>query len=129
MIFTEYTTKNSIRYKRYKCTYCNDCSKKPLCTTAKEGRNLQRWIFEDILEQLAEDTLANSEIYKQRRCIVEHPFGTIKRTMGYTYFLRKGLTSVNAEAASIFIAYNLKRVINILTVPVLIKKFSQLSRG
>ena len=72
MIFTEYTTKNKIRYKRYKCSKCNDCSKKPLGTTAKEGRNLQRWIFEDTLEQLAEDTLAHNETYKQRRCIVEH---------------------------------------------------------
>jgi hypothetical protein len=81
------------------------------------------------LEQLAEDTLTHNATYKQRRCIVEHPYGTIKRTMGYTYFLRKGLASVNAEAASIFIAYNIKRIINILTVPVLIKKFSQLSRG
>jgi len=129
LIFTEYTTKKNLRYKRYKCSNCNDCSKKPFCTTAKEGRNLQRWIFEDTLEHLAEDTLAHNETYKQRRCIVEHPFGTIKRAMGYTYFLRKGLASVNAEAASIFIAYNLKRIINILTVPVLLKKFSQLSRG
>ncbi|MPM47635.1 hypothetical protein SDC9_94346 [bioreactor metagenome] len=47
--------------------------------------------------------------------------------MGYTYFLRKGLDSVNAEAASIFVAYNLKRLLGKLTVPKIIEKFSQLS--
>ena len=30
----------------------------------------------------------NNEVYKQRRCIVEHPFGTIKRSLGYSFFLR-----------------------------------------
>ena len=127
LTFTEYTTKNATRYKRYKCTDCKTCPKKSLCTTAKEGRNIQRWIFEDLLDNLADETSKNNDIYKRRRCIVEHPFGTIKRTLGYTYFLRRGLESVNAEAASIFVAYNLKRLINIIPVIELVKKFRQLA--
>jgi transposase/archaellum component FlaF (FlaF/FlaG flagellin family) len=127
LAFSEYSSKNGIRYKRYKCKSCKECSKKSLCTTAKKGRNIQRWEFEELLDQVAEITHRNNNIYKKRQCIVEHPFGTVKRTLGYTYFLRKGLESVNAEAASIFVAYNLKRIINILTVPILIEKFSQLS--
>ena len=51
----------------------------------------------------------NNEVYKQRRCIVEHPFGTIKRSLGYSFFLRCRQENVDAEAASMFIAYNFKR--------------------
>ncbi len=48
--------------------------------------------------------------------IVEHPYGTIKRTMDAGYFLTRGLDSVAGEADLIFLAYNMKRVINILGV-------------
>nr|WP_313260390.1 hypothetical protein [Lacrimispora sp.] len=50
-----------------------------MCTTSKTGRNIQRWEHEAILEKVKEETLEHNDIYKQRRCIVEHPFGTIKR--------------------------------------------------
>jgi hypothetical protein len=40
--------------------------------------------------------------------------------------MRRGLDLVNAEAASIFVAYNLKRAINILTVPIILSKINQL---
>lgn len=46
--------------------------------------------------------------------IVEHPFGTIKRSWRAYYFLTKGKLSVTAEVALTFLAYNMKRVINIL---------------
>lgn len=36
---------------------------------------------------------------------------TDKRTHGYSYFLCRELENVNAESASMFIAYNLKRLI------------------
>lgn len=120
--FAEYTTKNTVKYKRYKGTQCQNCSKKSLCTQAKEGRNIQRLLDEDIIEKNITDTKNNINIYKKRRCIVEHPFGTIKRNLNYTYFLRQGLASVNTEAASIFVAYNLKRVVNILSVQGAIQK-------
>ena len=37
----------------------------------------------------------NNEVYKQRRCIVEHPFGAIKRSLGYSFFLRCRQENVN----------------------------------
>lgn len=126
LLFESHTSKDGVKYKRYKGTECQNCPKKNLCTAAKEGRTIQRWVHEEILEEVEKDTIKNSEIYKSRKCIVEHPFGTIKRMLNYTYFTRKGLISVNAEAASIFVAYNLKRIINILTVPKLVSKISQL---
>ncbi len=49
------------------------------------------------------------------------PFWNYQRNLNYTYFLRQGLDSVNAETASIFVAYNLKRSINILGAQEIIK--------
>lgn len=100
-----------LKYKRYiGGEVCLSCPVYGLCTKSKNGRNIQRCEHEEILENLKEDTKANNEIYKKRSQIVEHPFGTIKQSFGYTYFLCKGMDSVNAETALIDVAYNLKRL-------------------
>lgn len=58
----------------------------------------------------------DKEIIRQRKSIVEHPFGTIKRTMEAGYCLMKGLAHVNGEFSLTFLAYNFKRAINIMGV-------------
>ena len=50
----------------------------------------------------------------ERMCLSEHPFGTIKRAMGFTYFLLKGLRKVEGEFALMCLGYNLKRAKNLL---------------
>lgn len=47
-------------------------------------------------------------MYTTRKCVVEHPFGTIKRSLDYNYFPFERLMSVNTEASFIFLTYNLK---------------------
>ena len=59
-----------------------------------------------------------------RRCIVEHPFGTVKRSLGYSFFLRHRTENVDAEASSMFIAYNFKRLLAMFSTQELIAKFS-----
>ena len=49
-----------------------------------------------------------------RRATVEHPFGTIKSWMGSTHFLTRTLDRVNTEMSLHVLAYNLKRVINLV---------------
>ena len=49
-----------------------------------------------------------------RRQTVEHPFGTLKAWMGATHFLTKKLKNVSTEMSLHVLAYNLKRVMNIL---------------
>lgn len=111
-----------MKYKRYKGgDICLSCPVYNLCTKAKTGRNIQRWEHEELLEKLKEDTEANNATYKKRSQIVEHPFGTIKRSLGYTFFLGKGLDSVNAEAALIGVAYNFKRLTKIKKVSEIVK--------
>ena len=110
-------------YKRYICTDYLNCGKKKLCTSAKLGRSINRFSDEDIIEKVDEITLKKNYIYKRRGSIVEHPFGTIKRHFGYTYFLTRGLSSVNSEGSFICFVYNLKRLINILGTRKLIDIF------
>lgn len=55
---------------------------------------------------------------------MEHPFGTIKRNFGYTYFMQKGIDSAKAEFSFISFIYNFKRVVNIIGVKELIKALS-----
>ena len=57
---------------------------------------------------------------KQRKELVEHPFGTIKRGMDQGYFLLRGLKKVGAEMSLTVLSYNIKRVLNILGVRELI---------
>jgi hypothetical protein len=57
---------------------------------------------------------ADKGIVGQRKSIVEHPFGTIKRGMDAGYCLTRGIRTVTGEFSLTFLAYNLKRVINIL---------------
>jgi hypothetical protein len=54
------------------------------------------------------------EKMRQRRETVEHPFGTIKYWMGATHFQMKTLKKVGTEMALHVLAYNLKRVMNIM---------------
>jgi hypothetical protein len=65
----------------------------------------------------------NRSIVKERKSIVEHPYGTI-RAMEAGYCLTKGKGKVRGEFALIFLAYNMKRVINILGVGKLLKVFA-----
>lgn len=50
----------------------------------------------------------------QRMCLSEHPFGTIKRAMGATFFLLKGLRKVAGEFALFCLGYNIERAKNLL---------------
>ena len=58
---------------------------------------------------------------KQRLCISEHPFGTVKWYHGAHYVLCRGIEKVTAELGLSFLAYNLTRAINVMGVPALVK--------
>jgi hypothetical protein len=63
-------------------------------------------------------------IVKERKSIVEHPFGTVKRAMDAGWCLRKGKGTVSGEVALAFPACNMKRAINILGAGNLLKAFA-----
>jgi len=73
-------------------------------------------VDEEILERMSERVRANPEKMKKRKELAEHPFGTMKRAMGSGYYLMRGIKKVGAEMSLTVLAYNIKRVINILRV-------------
>jgi hypothetical protein len=54
-----------------------------------------------------------------RRQTVKHPFGTLKAWMEAVHFLTKRLKNVSTEMSLHVLAYNMKRVMNILGSPVM----------
>ena len=99
--------------RRYWSSACVSCSMKSKCTTGKE-RRISRWEHEAILDIVESRLEQAPEMMKVRRSTVEHPFGTIKCWMGSTHFQMKTLKRVSAEMSLHVLAYNMKRVINIL---------------
>lgn len=63
----------------------------------------------------------DKEKLKQRMCLSEHPFGTVKWYRGAHYLLCKGKTKAAAELGLSFLAYNLTRAINLAGVRKLIE--------
>ena len=57
---------------------------------------------------------------KQRMCLSEHPFGTVKWYGGAHYLLCKGKEKATAELGLSFLAYNLRRAINLVGIEALI---------
>jgi len=109
--------------RRYWTTACQGCAIKDRCTTGKE-RRITRWEHEHVLEAVQRRLDEHPEKMRQRRETVEHPFGTIKSWMGSTHFQMKTLKRVGTEMALHVLAYNLKRVINIMGIAPLIAAMS-----
>jgi hypothetical protein len=51
-----------------------------------------------------------------RKCLCEHPFGSLKRGFGMGYCLLRGIERVRGEFSLSFLVYNLRRVLNIVGV-------------
>ena len=105
---------------RYWSSNCPSCHLKTKCTPGKE-RRVSRWEHESILDEVQKRLDANPGIMRVRKSTVEHPFGTIKSWMGASHFLTRRLNNVSTEMSLHVLAYNMKRVINILGVPALLQ--------
>ena len=128
-----YANKNACRHcpNRNKCykgknewkeiDFTKDCLEKPCRDWLKaEGRKPDnqkpitgKWHYEKV--KLVRFFLKpDRTITAERMCLSEHPFGTIKRAMGFTYFLLRGLRKVTGEFALMCLGYNFKRARNLL---------------
>jgi transposase len=108
-------TKSTSYFKHYKTDKCLQCPARHLCTVQKKGRVIERSEYAEAIEANNTRVKQHKEVYLKRQQIVEHPFGTIKRWWGYNYTLLKGIRKVGADMALVYLCYNLKRVMNILT--------------
>ncbi len=123
---TWYKRKN-YRFKQYKTPCCKTCPAKAECTTAQNGKIVQRSEFTPNIEQNAKRVEDNLKLYKKRQAIVEHPYGTLKRQWGFDHILtKKGKQRAKADVGLMMIAYNLKRILNIIGIQKLLQELQEL---
>ena len=120
LIWRYTTEENGLTVHRYWSSNCQACALKSKCTTGRE-RRVTRWEHETILEAMQERLDCDPEIMRVRRQTVEHPYGTLKLWMGSNHFLTRTLKQVSTEMSLHVLAYNLKRVMNILGIKPLIQ--------
>jgi transposase len=108
----------------YRARGCKSCPLKTKCTRNKENRTITRLAAEEVQEKMAQRVARNPQIMRRRKAIIEHCFGTIKRSLGYDYFLCRGLRNVTTEINLTVLAYNLKRACNLVGVKNLIAAVS-----
>jgi hypothetical protein len=106
----------------YNPTACASCPLQAACTQGAY-RKIKRRTNEDVVERAALRLAENPMIFKQRKCLVEHVFGTL-RNNGHDIFLTKGLKKIKGELHLSALAYNLRRTVNLLGVTTLINAVS-----
>jgi transposase len=100
-------------------TACSSCELKPRCTHEKL-RRIRRWDHEEVVDAAQRRLDLRPDMMRVRRRTVEHPFGTIKAWMGATHFLTRTLNNVSTEMGLHVLAYNIKRVLQIIGIKPLI---------
>ena len=111
-------------YKNKKA--CGLCPKRAMCTTNKNGRFIERSIYQEALDENQKRVREKPEYYRLRQQVTEHQFGTLKRQWGFTYTLMKGMQNVLSEVNLMMICYNLTRLSSILGPEVLKKRLKGL---
>ncbi len=114
------THQDGLTLHRYWTHQCPTCPIKAQCTSGKE-RRVSRWEHEHLLEAAQTRLDQRPDMMRTRRATVEHPFGTLKAWMGSTHFLTRTLDRVNTEMSLHVLAYNLKRMMNIIGTKPLIE--------
>ena len=126
LVYHHSSIEDGMKMNCYYTSVCQQCTLKAQCTTGKE-RRVRRWEHEGVLDAMQDRLDQNPGKMKQRRCTVEHVFGTLKFWMGSAHFLMKTIKHVSTEMSLHVLAYNLRRVINILGVEELMKSIRMLA--
>jgi transposase len=113
---TWHKSKSGSIFQQFKTRACKGCPVREKCTKSeKNGKIVQRRQFAANIEENRKRIEADPATYKRRQAIVEHPFGTIKRQWGFSYVLtKKYLERASADIGFMMVAYNLRRLINII---------------
>ena len=93
---------------------CENCHVRDKCTTNKDGRYIRRNEFQGAADRAFLRVFENRELYKKRKSLVEHIFGTLKASFGFRYLFVRRTGMVKTDSSLFCLAYNLKRTLNIL---------------
>src|SRR5215471_15338874 len=91
---------------------CGACPLKSQCTVGPR-RLVKRHVHEDALQRMQQR--ATPEAMSLRRSTVEHPFAALKyHIFGLPRFLLRGLRGAQTEISLAVLAYNLRRMVNVM---------------
>lgn len=121
-VYTKHRGKsNQTSFHQYRTKACKTCPVRARCTTAKNGKLIERNTYTPVFELNRHNIAANPDLYKRRQAIVEHPFGTLKRQWGYSFVLtKKGMARASADVGLMLVAYNLRRILTIVGLEALL---------
>ena len=106
---------NGLQIRRYWSSACPECPMKRRCTPS-DYRRISRWEHEHVLDAMQRRLDRQPDAMTLRRSTIEHVFGTLKHWMGTTHFLMRGLEHVGTEMSLHVLAYNLKRVMQVMGI-------------
>lgn len=116
-------------FKRYTTKACKSCQVKPECSKAICGKAIQRSEYQTLVDNNKVRINENKELYRKRQQIVEHPYGTIKRQWGFNYVMTKrSMQRASADIGLMMVAYNLRRIINIIGMDTLMKYMERMAQ-
>jgi transposase len=114
-----YTIKGTQWIYYYTEKACQSCALRSQCT-AGDYRMMTRRVNEAVAERAAERVRQRADLVAERKTVVEHVFGTL-RCWNHDHFLMRTLEKVRAEFSLSALVYNLKRVLNLIGLPELMR--------
>lgn len=111
-----YNGKVKRRQFLYRGTECSTCTVKSACTKQR-ARCIRREMREHLQEEMRAKLSSEEgkDIYRQRMHLAEIPFGHLKHNLGFRHFLLRGREKVGAEFKLMCAAYNLKKILIVLS--------------
>jgi transposase len=114
----EYTSRGKKLIHYNNPAACRTCPLRHQCTTGRY-RTIARQSQQAVADRAADRVRQNPQVVAERKTIIEHVFGTL-RVWGHDRFLMRGLEKVQAEFSLSALAYNLRRVLNLVSLPTLL---------
>lgn len=105
-----------LEYRIEKRSNCRHCPHFGTCTKAKQGRTITRHVLEEVGEAVSKrfEEPEIRQIYERRKARIEHPFGFIKKILGFGQFHLRGRDGAGAEASILATCFNLRRMLTLL---------------
>jgi len=102
-------------YRVEKRRTCRCCPHFGVCTESKRGRTVTRHVLEELKEKVAArlEYPEIAKIYDRRKARIEHPFGFIKKILGFGQFQLRGRDGAAAEASILATCFNVRRMITL----------------
>ena len=116
--FTRNTCRGKPRLLYRNMQACRQCPLKAQCTSGRH-REIARSPNEAAVERAAQRVKERPQIVAARKTIVEHVFGSM-RMWGHDRFLMRGLEKVRAEFSLSALVYNMRRVLNLVSLEELV---------